>query len=114
MVGIPRQGHSLREGVGRQLASASCRGGRKDPLGTLQRGPPLPRASCPQGKAINRDQPQSQTGLSTHLSPWFDCHLCPAWKVCERLASFNPSFCCFPISQDPDVMGGRDITHLDY
>lgn len=32
-MGIPREGHSLREGVGRQLATASCRGGRKDPLG---------------------------------------------------------------------------------
>lgn len=33
------------EGVGRQLASASCRGGREGPLGTLQY--PLLRASCP-------------------------------------------------------------------
>lgn len=37
------------EGVGRQLASASCRGGREGPLGTLQY--PLLRASCPQGKS---------------------------------------------------------------
>lgn len=61
MVGIPRQGHSLREGFGRQLASASCRGEREDPLGTSQS--PFLGLPAPRGKVSARDQPQPQTGL---------------------------------------------------
>lgn len=67
MVGIPGQGHSLRERVGRQLASASCRGGRKVPWGLYS--PLFLGLPAPKVKTSTRDQLHLQIGLSTYLSP---------------------------------------------
>lgn len=97
-------GHSwarpfLEEGVGRQLASASCREG-KFPW-ALQ----FPRVelSVPRGKASNRDQPFLKQGSSptSHLGLTSTSAL-PG--NCGRhwlpLAVFS-----FPTSQDSEVMG---------
>lgn len=104
-------GHSwarpfLEEGVGRQLASASCREGR------FPWALPFPHVelSVPRGKANNRDQPFLKQGSSptSHLGLTFTSAL-PG--KCGRhqlpLAVF-----CFPTSQDSEVMGWKRLDLL--
>lgn len=79
MVGIPRQGHSLREGLAGSLPLPHAGEGERIPWGPCS--PLFLGLPAPRGKATTRDRPQPQTGLSTHLSPGFDSHLCDACKV---------------------------------